>query len=268
MGFGANASQVYSATYPGFQATQSMAAGDIGAQAGATQEQANNELTVANYNSSLTAFQANQAESNQAETYNAGGVMLSGSPLGVLEQTRQLAGNQIANIQNQALLQSNLTQESAIQTVNNGISTLLGNQESFTAGQANADIQQQNVGAEDAAAALSVFSPALGSIYSSAIKNVTAPTIPGIGSGNTSGISTGSGSLADPLTTLNSSAPGSSNTFSSAANIAAGEEGESLIDSASIDASGGVVSGVYSSVGDIADAASDVAGVGAALFGA
>lgn len=146
---GANAGAVYQASQPGVAAAEQMTLDNAGLQAGAQQEQSFNELSQGQYNSGLVAFQGHQALANQAEQYNASGVMLNGSPLQVLEQTRQLANAQVANIQNQAMLQAQLYNIQANQTLNAAQANVTGLQNQFNSGLAQANIQGLNVQSND-----------------------------------------------------------------------------------------------------------------------
>jgi hypothetical protein len=142
---GVNAGQVYAATAPGFAASQQMTQQNADLQYQARSMQAANEITQGDYNAGLVALGAGKAIANQTEQYNASGVQLRGSPLMVLEQTRQLANAQIANMQGQALLQANLYYQQAQGGMNNARAQMLGQQMAFNTGQTNADISGANV---------------------------------------------------------------------------------------------------------------------------
>lgn len=146
----------------------------VGIKAGAEQQEANNILTQGNYNASLEAFQDHMFRENQAEGFNGSGVLLEGSPMANLQQTKMLADLGVANTQNQALLQSNLTNMEANQTINSGRSQLLGNENQFITGQANADIEQQNVLPKLVGGILGLVAPGVGNLLGGG--NVQAPS--------------------------------------------------------------------------------------------
>jgi hypothetical protein len=147
--FGMNAGSVYAAQQPGMAAGMASSAQNVGIQAGAQEEQAGNEMQVAGYNSGLAALEGHLTRENQAEDYNASGVLLQGSPLAQLEQTRQLASAQVSQIQNQGLMQAQLEDTNANQTINSGRAAMLGTMNQELQGQENANIEQENVGAND-----------------------------------------------------------------------------------------------------------------------
>jgi len=126
-----------------------MTAQESGIQAGLQQQAANNTLNVSNYDASMQTLQAKQNLANTAETYNAGGVLMQGSPLGMLEQSRQLAAGQINQIMQQGSLQALMQNTAAVAGINTTRSQLLGTDNSFTSGLANADVEQENVLDED-----------------------------------------------------------------------------------------------------------------------
>jgi hypothetical protein len=148
MGAGLNAGSVYSSLGPGFESGQAMTAQSGGIQAGLEQEQANNTLNVGNYNASMQTFQDIQSLGNTQEGFNAGGVLPSGSPMGVLNQARALATANIDQMQQQTSLQAMMQNTQANQTINATRSQLLGNANNYTSGLANADITQENAQAK------------------------------------------------------------------------------------------------------------------------
>jgi hypothetical protein len=147
--FGANAGSVYASQYPGVEAGQAMQAQTGGIQAGLQQEEANNTLNVGNYNASMQTLQDEQTLGNTAESFNAGGVLMQGSPLGVLEQQRQVAAAGVNQMQQQTGLQAQMQNTQANQTINATRSQLLGMSNQFTSGLANADIEQEDVPDKD-----------------------------------------------------------------------------------------------------------------------
>lgn len=97
-----------------------------------------------------TALQAQNAalegkafREQQAQGYNNSGVELEGSPMKVLEQTRQLAQTQVASIISQGQQQSNALLIGANQTLNNGYAGLLGQTNDYITSVAQAKIQAE-----------------------------------------------------------------------------------------------------------------------------
>jgi hypothetical protein len=173
MTFGAG--KAYAATAPGVAATQEMSAQSTGIQAGGQEQQAQNELQVAGYDAGLQALQGHLGRENQAEGYNASGVLLQGSPLAALEQTRQLAAASIAQTQNQGLLQGQLQDQLSNQTINAGRAGVLGNENSFITGQANANISDQN---NEARVAQGLITLGVGPIISGLLNPASGGTVP------------------------------------------------------------------------------------------
>ena len=141
--FGSSAN-TYAAGAPGLMASETMQGQNYGLQAQNQQLQAGNAISQAGYNAGLTALQGHLTRENEAEQFNGGGVLLEGSPLAQLEQTRQLALSQINNIQQQGMLQGQTYNTEANQTLNQGAAQLLGMSNNYQVGQANAQISDTN----------------------------------------------------------------------------------------------------------------------------
>jgi len=114
-----------------FAAAQSMESQDYQNQALAQTQQASAALYQSGVNAYQTAFYAGQARETEASQYTSSGVSLQGSPLIVLEQTRQLGLQEVQAIQNQGLAQAQLGYTQATQTEQQGLATLLGQQSQF-----------------------------------------------------------------------------------------------------------------------------------------
>jgi hypothetical protein len=119
-----------------------------GIQAGLDQEQANNTLDVSNYNASMETLQAKQSLGNIAEGFSAGGVMLGGSPMAVLNQARQVAEAGIDQTLQQGGLQAQVENTKANADINATRAQLLGIANQYTSGLASADITQENADAQ------------------------------------------------------------------------------------------------------------------------
>jgi hypothetical protein len=145
---GTNAGSVYASSYPGVKAGQVMSAQTGGIQAGLDQQQANNTLDVSNYNASMETLAAKQSLGNIAEGFNAGGVLMQGSPMAVLNQARQVAAAGISQTMQQGGLQANVENTKANADINASRAQLLGIANSYTAGLASADITQENADAQ------------------------------------------------------------------------------------------------------------------------
>jgi len=166
MGAGMYAPQAFQQTYPGFNAGQQAAAQSVGIQSWAQQAQAGNDLTVAGYNAGLAALSGHLTRESEAEQFNSSGVLLSGSPLAQLNQTRQLAIGQINQIQQQGLLQATLGNTQANQTINQGTAALTGNLTNWNSGYANAVTTKENQEAQDVASVFGLGGQALGTANS------------------------------------------------------------------------------------------------------
>lgn len=199
--FGANAGSVYASQYPGVKAGQDMQAQSAGIQAGAQQQQANNTLEVGNYNASMEALQAKQKISNVAEGYNAGGVLPEGTPMGVLEQARQLSVLGINQTLSQSSLEAQFENTKANQTINASRAALLGISNQYTQGLANADITAENVLPRDLGALLGPFGGALLGQTGQAAGSALAGGVQGLfgGGGGSSLISEGAASAGDAI---------------------------------------------------------------------
>lgn len=125
-----------------------MSAQTGGIQAGLDQQQANNTLDVSNYNASMETLAAKQSLGNIAEGFNAGGVLMQGSPMAVLNQARQVAAAGISQTMQQGGLQANVENTKANADINASRAQLLGIANSYTAGLASADITQENADAQ------------------------------------------------------------------------------------------------------------------------
>lgn len=168
---GLNAGSVYASSYPGVEAGQVMSAQTGGIQAGLDQEQANNTLDVSNYNASMETLQAKQSLGNIAEGFNAGGVLMEGSPMAVLNQERQIAEAGIGQTMQQGGLQAQIENTKANADINATRAQLLGIANQYTSGLASADITQENTEAKDVWGGLSL---GLGAI-TGAISGATSP---------------------------------------------------------------------------------------------
>jgi len=142
-----NAGSVYASSYPGVASGEAMAAQTGGIQAGLDQEQANNTLDVSNYNASMETLQAKQSLGNIAEGFNAGGVLMEGSPMAVLNQARQVAEAGINQTMQQGGLQAQVENTKANADINATRAQLLGIANNYTSGLASADITQENADA-------------------------------------------------------------------------------------------------------------------------
>jgi hypothetical protein len=114
-----------------FASAQDMESQDYNNEAIAQVQQAGIAMQQAGLTAYQTAFTAGQAISSEASQYTGAGVTLQGSPMLVLEQTRQQGLQEVNMIQAQGLAQANLGTEQAFQTINSGRSTLLGQQSQF-----------------------------------------------------------------------------------------------------------------------------------------
>jgi len=174
-----NAGSVYASSYPGVEAGQAMSAQTSGIEAGLQEEQAQNTLNVGNYNASMETLAAKQSLGNTAESFNAGGVLPEGSPMGVLNQQRQLAALGINQSMQQSGLQAQMQNTQANATINASRAALLGISNQYTAGLANADITQENA---DVQVFTSLFGPFLGSASAAAGKAAGSGLATAIGS--------------------------------------------------------------------------------------
>lgn len=109
-----------------FYDAQQLELQDYTNQADSQIQNAGLEMQTAGYNAYQTAFNAGQARSSEALQYTASGVTLQGSPLLVLEQTRQQGLQEIQMIEQQGVNQAQLGYQQAFQTVNQGRAVLLG----------------------------------------------------------------------------------------------------------------------------------------------
>lgn len=98
-----------------------------------------------------TGMQAEQAalegasfREQQAQAYNNSGVLVEGSPMKVLEQTRQLAQQQVSNIIAQGQLTSQSLLQKSTQTINQGYASLLGQNNDYLTQLAQAKISSSN----------------------------------------------------------------------------------------------------------------------------
>jgi hypothetical protein len=149
---------VYASQWPGVSAGEAMQAQTGGIQSGLEQEQAQNTLNVSNFNSSMQTLQDVQSIGNTAESFNAGGVFMQGSPLAVVNQERQLAAAGINQTMQQGGLQAQIQNTQANQTINATRSQLLGISNDYTQGLANADIQQEDTADRDLSAIFGIGS--------------------------------------------------------------------------------------------------------------
>lgn len=100
-------------------------------QAQALEQQGQLAIDEAQMNAQQTAFQAHQFRENQANAYNGSGILLEGSPMLVLDQTRQLAQQQINQIMKQGAAYNDLALRQAMITRNQGRAAILGQQAQF-----------------------------------------------------------------------------------------------------------------------------------------
>jgi hypothetical protein len=114
-------------------------------------QNANLDVQNAALTEQSTGMQANQAalegatfEGQQAQAYNNSGVLLSGSPMKVLSQTRQLAQQQVNNIIAQGQLTSQSLLQQGTQTLNQGYASILGQNNSYLTQLAQAKIGASN----------------------------------------------------------------------------------------------------------------------------
>lgn len=149
-----NAGSVYASSYPGVASGEAMAAQTGGIQAGLDQQQANNTLDVSNYNASMETLAAKQSLGNIAEGFNAGGVLMQGSPMAVLNQARQVAAAGIGQTMQQGGLQADVENTKANADINATRAQLLGIANNYTSGLASADITQENADANFATGVL------------------------------------------------------------------------------------------------------------------
>lgn len=123
----------------------------------------------------------------QANSYNGSGVLLEGSPMLVLEQTRRLGQQEVDAIINRGQAITELYRKNALITTNQGRAAILGQNIQFGAEQATARIQSL--------ANSNRLPSALGSF---------ASVFTGLGIGKGAGAATG---MADPLAEAASIAP-------------------------------------------------------------
>lgn len=90
------------------------------------------------------ALEGKMFRENQAQAYNNSGVLLEGSPMKVLENTRQLAQQQVSNIIAQGQLTSQSLLQKGTQTINQGYASLLGQNNSYLTDLAGAKIGASN----------------------------------------------------------------------------------------------------------------------------
>lgn len=109
-------------------------------QAQAYEQQANYATQDATNQAQLIAFQALQARENQAQAYNGSGVQLEGTPLLVLEQTRQQGQAQINAVMQQGAITADQLRRNALTTRLQGRAALLGEQNDWLTQQAQAKI--------------------------------------------------------------------------------------------------------------------------------
>jgi hypothetical protein len=127
---------------------------------------------------------------NQANAYSGSGVLLEGSPMLVLENTRRLGQQEVDAIINRGQAMTELYRKNALITANQGRATILGQNIQFGAEQATARIQALT-NSNRLPAALGSF----GSIFTGL----------GIGKGNAAAASTTG--MSDPIAEAASIAP-------------------------------------------------------------
>lgn len=134
-------------------------------QAQAYEQQADFSIQDATNQAQQIAFEALQARENQAQAYNSSGVLLEGTPLAVLEQTRQQGQKQINAVMQQGALTADLLRRNALVTRSQGRAALLGEQNDWLTQQAQAKIQSVGQGG---------FLNSLNSATSSAVNSYAA----------------------------------------------------------------------------------------------
>lgn len=115
------------------------------------EQTANLDVENANLVEQSTALQAENAaiegkafREEQAQGYNNSGVMLEGSPMKVLEQTRNMASEQVSNIIAQGQFSSQSLLMQSTQTLNQGYASLLGQNNDYQTSLAQAKIGASN----------------------------------------------------------------------------------------------------------------------------
>lgn len=114
---------------------------DVNLSVDAQDKNAVNTLDSAKAQAQQSAYQSAQQISNQALAFSGSGVRLEGTPMQVLNTSRQLAIQSVSNIMKQGLNQANLQLTNAAITANQGRAALLGNTNKFETDLANSTIQ-------------------------------------------------------------------------------------------------------------------------------
>lgn len=104
--------------------------------------QADIALAEARRRAAKTAREGLHFRENQAMAYNASGILLEGSPMAVLNETRKLVGEEIDAITESGFAQADLMRRKAMQVGNEGRAALLGQRISYGADQAVSRAQE------------------------------------------------------------------------------------------------------------------------------
>lgn len=158
---------------PAFAAAQQMQQQSTNMSVQEQQQQAMAVMTDAATQAQQSANDSKQQIGEQAMAYNSSGVQLEGSPMVVLERSRQLAQQSVNAIMARGAAQSNMLLSNAAITANQGRASLLGATNAYTTNLAQSKIagsQTQASGIQAAIAALA----GLGSGIKSPIGNNNA----------------------------------------------------------------------------------------------
>lgn len=128
---------------PALNATSEMQTQNIAMNVQAQDKNAQNTLDSALAQAQQSAYQSAQQIGDQALAFSGSGVRLEGTPMQVLNKSRELAIQSVNNIAKQGLNSANLQLTNAAITANQGRAALLGNVTRYGTDIAQSDIANQ-----------------------------------------------------------------------------------------------------------------------------
>lgn len=149
----------YETNMPAFQAAWEMQNEAVGQEAGALQKQADIALQEAGREAQIKARDVKEFREMQALKYSGQGVLLEGSPMIVLEETRKRGQQEINAILRRGAAQADLLRRQALMVQTKGRASLLGEQAGFGFEKAKyeAAMKQVQTGAFDPAGVVNIL---------------------------------------------------------------------------------------------------------------
>lgn len=135
-----SAPQTFQNSQGAFNAAQAMQMKSLDSQQQMQNQQADEAVVESSEAAKQIAEQAKTARETQALTYDSSGILLEGTPMKVLNRTRELAQQEIAAVQRRGAAQANLFRMQGMIGSNEGRAQLLGAQMNFQAQQAQASM--------------------------------------------------------------------------------------------------------------------------------